>query len=90
MSYVRICDTCNRSRIELDSEDPSSLELPEGWTTDEFERDHCNLCNLEAEGFEAGEATEEEASELEKALKKETRKLNRLKKLKNKEVDNVE
>lgn len=89
MSYVRICDTCDRSRLEIDIEDPSCVELPEGWTTDEFERDHCDLCNLEEQNFEEGVAGEEEAVEFSKKLKKETRKLERLNKKKSEE-ENVE
>lgn len=86
MSYVRICDTCNNTRVELDADDPTSTELPEGWTTDEFERDHCAFCNLCEATFQAGEATPEDLQPFVKELKKETKKLKKSKK----EVPNVE
>lgn len=84
MSIVRKCDTCT-NEVELDREAPE-LELPEGWTTDDMERDSCNFCNGTTQRLEAEIPSQEEAQTFVKELKKETRKLKKARK----EAENVE
>jgi hypothetical protein len=73
MSIVLKCDTCI-NEIELDRESPDTT-LPDGWTTDDLERDICNFCNGTSERLESEIPNQEEAKQFVKELKKETRKL---------------